>query len=180
MRPARVALLRGDLAAAERAFANSRLTSVAGTAGVINEPVELHRAFAAHLHGKRDDARAFANEALAWFRSQSWTRRAEAWAMVSQALAHALAGQADEAVRLTKEGFKLQQERDACDAMYQRPDVARVYLVLDRRDEAFAILREMMTEPCLLGPEQVRLDLLWSRVKDDRRFEATLKLAQAL
>ncbi len=179
-KPYRLAMLRGDLVAADRALADTRIDFMVGTAAVINEPVALHHALVAYLLGDQGRARRLANEALAWFRSQTWTRRGEAWAMVSQALAHALAGQTDEAVRLTKEGSKLQQERDACDAMYQKSDVARVYLVLDRRDEAFAVLRDMMTGPSLFGPEQVRLDPLWTRVKDDPRFEEILRSAKTL
>ena len=52
--------------------------------------------------------------------------------------------------------------------------------MFDRRGDAFAILREMITEPGLLGPEQGRLDPLWSRLKVDPQFEETLKLAKAL
>ena len=58
--------------------------------------------------------------------------------------------------------------------------VAQVYIVLERRDDAFAALRIMMTEPHYMGPEQVRLDPLWARVKDDPRFEEILKLAKTL
>lgn len=176
----RLGLMRGDITEAERVLGDPRVKAVACTAGVISEPVELHRALVAHLQGDREKARTQATETLAWFRGQTWTRRQEAWAAGSTALAHALAGHSDEAVRLATEAFKLQQERDACDAMYQRPDIARVFLALDRRAEALEILREMMREPCLIGPEQVRLDPFWSRLKDDPRFEEILKAAKPL
>ena len=55
-----------------------------------------------------------------------------------------------------------------------------VYLVLDRRDDALKTLRDLMTGPCLLGPESIRLDPVWARLKDDPRFEDTLKLAKPL
>ena len=77
-------------------------------------------------------------------------------------------------------GLKLLEERDAFDAIAFRADVARVFLVLNRPDDAFGLLRDMMTGPGLVGPQQVRLDPLWLRLKDDPRFEAILRLAKPL
>ena len=176
----RVAIASADWPAAERALASAQLSFVTGTASVIPEPVALHRAWLAFLQGDQERARLLAQEAKAQLANQTWTRRQEAWGMGSLAMAQALAGETEDAMRLAKEAFALQQTRDACDAMYQRPDLARIYLVLGRYDEAFALLREMMTEPCLVGPVQVRMDPLWSRQKDDPRLEETLQLARPL
>ncbi len=176
----RLALLRGDLHSAEQALVDSRFPFIDSSGGVIAEPAVLHRALVAFLREERVAAGSLAKEAIRWFRTQTWTRRQEAGAMVSEALAQALAGQADEAVRLASGGFKLLKERDALDAMAYRADVARVFLILNRPDDAFGLLREMMTGPGLLGPQQVRLDPLWSRLKDDPRFEAILRLAKPL
>ncbi len=79
-----------------------------------------------------------------------------------------------------RKGVALQTARDVYERKGQRPDLAQVYLVLDRREEAIAVRREMMTGPCPIGPEQIRLDPLWSRLKDDPRFEEILKLAKPL
>jgi len=38
----------------------------------------------------------------------------------------------------------------------------------------------MMTGPREITPMQVRMDPLWQRLKDDPRFEETLKLARPL
>ena len=176
-----IALIRGDLAAAERALADPRLSFVPDFGGVINDPVTLHRALVAFLLGQTEAARTFADDAAAAYRAQTWAPRQEPLVMAHVALAHALAGRADEAVRLAREGFTLQTKRDAWDAVIQRWELAQVYLVLNRREEALAVLSEMMTEPGFgPGPEQVRLDPLWSRLKDDPRFEEILKSAKPL
>jgi TolB-like protein len=176
----RVAVASADWPSAERALESAQLSFVTGTASVIHEPVTLHRAGLAFLQGDRERARALAQEAKLELANQTWTRRQEAWGMGSLAMAHALAGETEEALRLVQEAYALQQARDACDAMYQRPDLARIYLVLGRYNEALAFLHEMMTEPCLVGPEQVRMDPLWSRIRDDPRLEETLQLARPL
>ena len=100
--------------------------------------------------------------------------------MIRMALAQALAGRADEAVKLANEANAWQLDHDRFLAIDMPPRVARVYLICNRRDEAFAVLRKMMTEPCPIGPEALRYDQHWSRVKDDPRFEEILKSAQPL
>ena len=83
-------------------------------------------------------------------------------------------------MRLAKDGDVWVKERDRLDYLYAQLVVAQIYLVLDRRDDAFAVLREMMTGPSAIGPEALRLDPFWARVKDDPRFEEILKLAKPL
>ena len=100
--------------------------------------------------------------------------------MLGRAAAHALAGRVDEALKLAREGAALNLARDQYSAAFQGADLARIYVVLDRREEALTVLREMMTGPCLQSPEQVRHDPLWSRLKDDPRFEEILKSAKSL
>ncbi|MBC7369160.1 MAG: TIR domain-containing protein [Undibacterium sp.] len=175
-----LALARGDLAAAERALADPRLATIPATGEGINEPVALHRALVAFLRGNRDAARPLADQALADFAAGQWTRRQEAPVLLGRAAAHALAGRSDEALRLAREGTALHLAHDKFTAFITRTDLARLYVVLDRREEALAVLREMMTDPSLLSPEQVRHDPLWSRLKDDPRFEEMLKAAKAL
>jgi TolB-like protein len=176
----RLAMARGDLAAADQALADPRVGLVRGAGGIINEPAALHRALVAFLLGRRDVAGRLADEALASFGAEQWSPRQTPWVMTARALAHALAGRAEEAIRQAGEGFAAQAARDAFALIPQRPGHAQVFLVLDRREQALAVLREMMTEPCEIGPEQVRLDPLWSRLKSDPRFEEILKTAKPL
>ncbi len=177
----RNAMLRGDLAAADRALTDPRLTSILSTGGVINEPVALHRALVAFLRGQREEARTLADEAVASFRSRSWVPRQEPWVTSGTALAHALAGRSDDAVRLARESVAVQTTRDAFDVTIQRLQLAQIYLILVRRDEALTELKELIKGPCsFVGPEQLRLDPLWSRLKGDPRFEQILKSAKPL
>ena len=176
----RIALARGDLVAADHALSDPRLTMVPGVSGIINEPVALHRAQVAFLGGQREVAHAFADEAVAHFGSRPWVPRQEPWVLSATALAHALAGRADEAVRLGRESVAVQATRDAFDIVSQRLQLAQIYLILDRRDEALTELKELMKGPCLSGPEQLRLSPFWSRLKGDPRFEEILKSAKPL
>ncbi len=176
----RIALARGDLVTADLALADPRQTTSQGFSGVITEPVALHRAQMAFLRGQKAEARAFADEAVAHFSSRSWVSRQEPWVMSGIALAHALAGRPGEAVRLGRESVVIEASRDAFDVTAQRLQLAQIYLVLDRRDDALAELGELMKGPCLLGPEQLRLHPFWSRLKDDPRFEEILKSAKPL
>ncbi len=97
-----VALLRGQLAEADRILSDSRLKSIDNVNGVIREPVSLHRALVAFLQGEQDKARGFAETALTQLQSQEWNSRQKPQAMVTTAMAHALAGHAELAANLAR------------------------------------------------------------------------------
>jgi TolB-like protein len=175
-----VAVVRGDLAAAERALQDPRLTSLVSLNGAANEPVALARAGLAFLRGRPEDARRQAEDAISAYRAGAWTARQESTVMAGTAFAHALAGRTDAALKLGREAFVLAKQRDQYLAADQWIYLAKTYLVLDRRDDAFALLREMMIVPNGYGPEALRLDPFWARVKDDPRFDEALKLAKRL
>jgi TolB-like protein len=178
--PYYLAMLRGDLAAADRSLIDPPRKTMPGYLSVINDPIARHRALVAWLRGQRSEARVLADEAITYYRAQSWTPRQTGAVMVGTALSHALAGRGDEAVKLASEAYTWQLAHDTYDATTLLTVVAQVYLVLDRRDDALHTLREMMTGPCSIGPERIRLDPLWARVKDDPRFEEILKSAKPL
>jgi hypothetical protein len=134
----------------------------------------------AWLIGKRVEARAFAEEALADYQSQTLNPRQKGVAEICMALAHALAGRSDEAVKLAREGYAWQWDHDRYTALDARSAMQWIFLILDRRDDAFALLRDQMTGITMSGPEMIRLDPFWRRVKDDPRFEEILKLAKPL
>jgi serine/threonine-protein kinase len=182
-----ILMLRGDLAAAEHLLADPKFPAVvtfdpSGANSVVSPPAVLHRALVAFLRGQPEPAHAFADATVAYFRSKTWAPRQSGMVMIDTALAHALAGRPDEALKLLREGYAWQLDNDRHTALVVRPFVARTYLVLGRHDDAFAVLRELMTGPSTLqgGPEGTRLDPFWSRVKDDPRFEEILKLAKPL
>lgn len=171
---------QGDLAAAERALDDPRLNPPFFRERV-TVPVAQARALVAFLQGRAEDARGYAEEALDYYATAEINSRSEAWLMVERAQTHALAAHADEAVRLARTAVAMQVEKDAFDdGRWTRRGLAQVYLLLDRRNDAFATLREMMTSPCIDGPEQIRMDPLWARVADDPRFEEILQSAKPL
>jgi len=174
------AMAGGDLAVVDRVLTNSPLPYIPSPVRVINEPVALYRALVAFMQGRQGEAHAFASDAMVYFRSVQWTYRQEPASMVDTALALALAGRSDEALKLAREGFALQTNRDVFAAAGLIPRLAQVYLVLDRREDALGALRDMMTGPCTCGPEEVRIDPLWLRVKDDPRFGSILDSAKPL
>jgi tetratricopeptide (TPR) repeat protein len=151
-----------------------------GLTGVL-EPVSQYRALIAYLSGDREAARVHADETLAYYRGKAWPPRSSAGVKVLSGLALAFAGRGDEAIKSAREGCQWLEEHDRGSAFEARNVVAQVYLVLDRREEAFALLRESVAAPSLGGsPEMVRHNPLWRRVKDDPRFEEILKSAKPL
>jgi hypothetical protein len=69
---------------------------------------------------------------------------------------------------------------DSYDAVHLRQFLGEILVSLGRREEALACLREMMNEPCSQSPNAIRADPLWSRLKDDPRFEEILQSAKPL
>lgn len=179
----KTALRAGDLAEAERVLADPRLTAVIGGGQAINEPVELHRALVAWLRGRPHDASRWADEAIGAFRRQKWGPRQEAWARLGIALADALAGRVDAALRGARLALDEQTARDVFAASVMGIEYGRVLLICDRRDEALANLREQLARPgqsMQFTPGEIRHDPIWSRLKSDPRFEEILKSAKPL
>jgi TolB-like protein len=176
-----IAMKQGDLAAADHALADLRITSVENIDATIRDPVALHRAFIAWLRGRPEEARRFADEAIAVYRRQKWALRQEGWSQFGIARAEAYAGRIDEAIRDGKAALDEELARDAISALGMRVEYGQVLVIGNRREEALALLREIIAMPSYgLGPNEIRFDPVWSRLKDDPRFEAILKSAKPL
>ncbi len=175
-----IAMLTRDYAGAERALADPRLKDLGTSEGIAVEPVTLHRALVAFLDGRSEPARRFAEEAMAEYRRGTWTRRQQPYVAMAVALAKALAGRADEAVRETEASAESAIKADAYGGTLGLFALGRIYVIFDRRDEALATLRRCFDGPSFLSANEIRLDPLWSRLKDDPRFEEILKSAKAL
>ena len=178
----RLAAWRGDFVAAQVALSDPRLTSAsfAGIGGTIGDPVELHRALVAFLSGRADEARVMADETIKFYASKTWQASETPAVMMGTALAEALAGREEKAVATARNGYARELASDRNVAPYRLQQLGWVYLILNRREDAFGVLREMVTSPKGIGRESLRLDPLWARVKDDPRFEEYLKLAKQL
>ena len=72
------------------------------------------------------------------------------------------------------------QRFDAYAGADARLVAGRYLALLGRREDAVAMLREVMRGISRLSPNEIRLDPLWSRLKDDPRFEEILKSAKPL
>ncbi len=180
IRAYRIALMRGDFSAAEAVLSDPRLKSIAGQGGRIDEPLDLHRALVAFLSGRLKDATVFAERTLEYYEHGKWETIQLTDVMFGRALAHAAAGHVEEAIRLGREAYARLMAEDRYLANNARSLLAEVYLVCDHRDDAFSILREIVTAPDGSGIEVLRMDPYWARVKDDARFEEILKLAKPL
>ncbi|MDP2138047.1 MAG: hypothetical protein Q8J74_09345, partial [Candidatus Didemnitutus sp.] len=178
------ATLRGDLAEADRMLAEIKPTVSIGSgwydSSVVGEPAVFVRAKLAFLRGDGAATRRHAAEATAYYRDRNWNTRQQPWVRMRLAQTAALAGQAEEAIREAEGAIADMTAHDLFAVTSIRPDLGEVYLVLGRKENALAVLRQMMNEPCALSPQAIRTHPLWSRLKDDPRFEQILKSAKTL
>ena len=96
------------------------------------------------------------------------------------ARAEAYASRGGEAVRDARAAAATALQQDVYNGIEVKNDLGRIYVVLDRREKALAVLREILTMPLYQSPNELRFDPLWSRLKDDPRFEEILKSAKPL
>ena len=176
------AIIRGDYTAADQALADHRLLRIPEfESNVINNPVTLYQAYVAFLRGDAANAGRFADQAVAYYRDGQWNERQKPWVRMRTAEAKAWAGRSDEAIQEAQAAFGDMAAQDAYDAAQLRGFLGTVYIAVGRREEAVACLRELMGPSCpALSPNAIRYDPLWSRLKDDPRFEQILKSAKAL
>lgn len=175
-----VAYLKGDFAAADRALADPLLGPLPSNLHMVFYPVALDRAIIALLAGQTERKRAFAEEAIAYFKAGSWNRRQTPWALIGQAEAEACAGQSKEAVDDARAAWEALRNHDAMESVFMQPLLGKVYLLLGRREEALEVLRAIMSEPCCWGPRGVQSDPLWIRLRGDPRFDEILNGAKPL
>jgi TolB-like protein len=176
-----IAILKGDLDAADRVLADPRMKAVINSDGTINDPVELHRALVSVMLGQPEEARKFADAAAAEYRRTKWAPRQEAWSRLGIARAEAYAGRFDEAIRDGRAALDDELARDGYSSLAMRSDYGQILVVGGRREEALAILREMMAQPLINQTiNGIRFDVVWSRLKDDPRFEEILRSAKPL
>ena len=173
------ALLRGDFAAAAGILNDSRLLNVPTTDVGMDDPVELHRAFVAYLAEDQINAQRFSAEALNIYRSRAWTPHEKLYVGLGIARARAYAGQDDSAAAAAATTLREVTARDATAAISISREVARIYVIVGKREDALAAMRVHV----ILGgasPNELRHDIILSRLKSDPRFEEILKAAKPL
>jgi tetratricopeptide (TPR) repeat protein len=138
-------------------------------------PTELMRAELYALFGKPDPAQR-------WF--QATRRRVEE--LISKApkdsryhsalaIAYAGLGIRTEAIREAKAGVDLMPiSTDARRAMWRLQDLARVHAMLGNQNEAIEGLDFLLSRPCELSTQLLRIDPRWDPLRSNPRFQALL------
>ena len=175
-----LAFLRGDFAGAERVLSDPRITFIPSPGSVVSDPVALQRSLLAWLTNRPDDARSLADEAIKHYATREWAPRQKPSVLVATAQAHACAGRDADAIRCAREAWALLEGKDSFHEAEERPRIGHVYALLNRREEALAFLRDMMSGACRMTAREVRHDPVWSRLNNDPRFEEILRTAKRL
>jgi tetratricopeptide (TPR) repeat protein len=157
-----------------------RWSTVPGLGGIVNDPVSLHRAQLAWLLGRPDEARQFADEAIKYYRAGSWSARQIPVAQMGIARAEAFAGRAEVALREARAALAAQENLDQFNIGFVRHWLGGILIVTGRPEEALAELRKLMAGIGSMTVGEFRHDPLWSRLKNDPRFEEILKTAKPL
>jgi TolB-like protein/Flp pilus assembly protein TadD len=93
----------------------------------------------------------------------------------SLGLALAGLGRSADAVRQGREGLRLMPpELEAWRGGYRVIDLARIYTMIGRRDEAIEQLEYVMSIPADISVWELRLDPMWDPLRGDPRFEALI------
>jgi tetratricopeptide (TPR) repeat protein len=90
-------------------------------------------------------------------------------------------GRDDEAIRSARRGFELMPpDKEAWRGSYRLRDLAMVYAMTGRTDEAIGLLEELLSIPADFDVWDLRLDPYWDDLRGDPRFGALLARAEAL
>lgn len=175
----------GNWSAARAVLADDRLAPdllVDGLNTNTRETVALHRALMAWLAGDRVASRREALQANAIVGAGQWSERQQMYADAALLLGVTLAGDQADALRRAAALRQLAAQRGDFDRSHLLNDVGRAYALLGEKDDAFAILRELLTGPgpATCTPRAVRLDPCWSQLAADPRFDQIIVAAKRL
>lgn len=179
-RTRRVAWLRGEFDALDKILTDPRLPVLQGPGGVYRKPVSLERATVAWLRGRGEEARKFADAALADLSAMNPTPRQQPFHNIYLGLAEGLVGRRDTALQLTREGSEKVLASDRMHASWGLQLAGLNYIILGQPDAALDRLRIAASQPGDLVPELLRADPLWARLKHDPRFEEILRSIKPL
>lgn len=173
-----VALLRGDHAEALRVLAGSAETTWRDHKREISR-AEL-QALACSLAGDGAGARAFAEQAVAFYAQCALRREPEqVFATMSLARSLALLGRGLDALATGRRAMDmLPVSRDALWGPEIIGEYAAVALLVGDVDEALVHLCRMLRHPWDVSAHELRFDPLWRRLAGEPRFESIVALAE--
>jgi TolB-like protein/Flp pilus assembly protein TadD len=123
------------------------------------------------LRGRKDLARAFADSALALSRAQANAVPTDPSPRMLYALVLAYVGRGDEAVVEGRRALAMRGTSDISTATYNRMQMARIYVVLGKSDQAMDELDTLFTQPTFFSRKWVTIDPTFASLKGNARFE---------
>jgi tetratricopeptide (TPR) repeat protein len=174
------AFRRKDWNAADAVLADPRLQRLTEVHGGIDDPIAFYKAMVAAIRGRKEEARSFANQAIAIYRAGSWSPAQRPWVLMRTAEAEGFAGRALEAERDAEASWQEVADKDATEAIYFRSLLAEVYIVTGNTEKALSTLGQMMKNPSDWAPMEIANELFWVDLKDDPRFHQILASATSL
>jgi tetratricopeptide (TPR) repeat protein len=175
-----LAVLDGNPAAASRIVQQEPAVGYGIFYGPVSFPGELRLATLAFFRGDQAATRSLGDQALAKIETMKLSPRLEPATLMGKAAALALAGRTDEALRDARAAMARGDASDKFDALNLRDQLGQIYVILGRTEDALATLRDIFSGASLRGPMGIRTHPIWSRLKDDPRFEEILRSAKPL
>jgi TolB-like protein/tRNA A-37 threonylcarbamoyl transferase component Bud32/Tfp pilus assembly protein PilF len=176
--------IQGRLAAARRDYATALAHFVAADSRSVTVNFGGRDIIVALLHraaGDAGGARAWADTAIRRNRPLLEIRRrrgpadpfgAQSIVELMTAVAYAIKDDSARAVPMAEQAAdRYSPTRDAVEGLQIRRWLAVTYMLVGRKSDAIAILREMLQRPCMLGPGELRLDPTWDSLRSDPAFQ---------
>lgn len=138
-------------------------------------PLDLLRSQVHHLAGRRDECQRAAKKARVFLEVELKKQPEDGRLQSALGIALALLGRNDEAIRAARRGVELTRPlKDALIPLWPTEDLAFVYTMAGRQDEAIEQLGTLLSTSGMTTPHVLRLDPRWDPLRKNPNFEALL------